>query len=49
MIFGVCTWLSSKFGISAGILRIGFIVAVLFFGTGLLVYAIAWILKMITK
>lgn len=49
MILGVCTWLSSKFGISAGIIRIAFVIAVLFFGTGILFYFIAWILKMITK
>lgn len=49
MILGVCTWLSSKFGISAGILRIGFVIAVLFFGTGFLAYFIAWIVKMVTK
>lgn len=48
MILGVCTWLSSKFGISAGILRIAFVIGALF-GAGILAYFIAWILKMVTK
>lgn len=48
MILGVSSWLSSKFGISASIIRIIFVLTAIF-GAGLLAYFILWIIKLITK
>ncbi|MCB0736036.1 MAG: PspC domain-containing protein [Bacteroidetes bacterium] len=47
MILGVCEWLEGKIGIEAKILRIIFVVALLLAGTGLGIYLILWIIKLV--
>jgi phage shock protein PspC (stress-responsive transcriptional regulator) len=42
VIAGVCEGLGEHFQISSNLLRLGWIVAVLFFGTGLLIYLALW-------
>jgi len=49
MILGVCEWLSKKLGWDVKMIRIAFVVAVLFFGAGLGLYLILWIVKMLSK
>lgn len=49
MILGVCQWLSEKLGWDVRLLRVGFAVAVLFFGAGLGLYLILWVVKMFSK
>ncbi|MCW3785839.1 PspC domain-containing protein [Plebeiibacterium sediminum] len=45
MILGVCEWLSYKLGYRVGMIRLAFLIAALFFGTGVGVYLILWIIK----
>ncbi len=45
MILGVAEWLSLKLGWDVSMIRIGFVVAFLFFGTGLGLYLILWLVK----
>lgn len=49
MILGVCDWLSGKVNVEAKILRIIFVIGVLFAGVGLGIYLILWIVKLIAK
>ncbi len=49
MILGVCEWLSYKLGWDVGIIRIAFVVSVLFFGAGVGLYLILWLVKMFSK
>ncbi|MCW3804658.1 PspC domain-containing protein [Plebeiibacterium marinum] len=49
MILGVSEWLSEKLGWDVKLIRIAFVVSVLFFGTGLGLYIILWIVKMLSK
>jgi len=49
MILGVCEWLSLKLGWKASYIRIGFVIAALFAGTGLGLYLILWLVKMFSK
>ncbi|GAA4962984.1 PspC domain-containing protein [Algibacter aquimarinus] len=49
MILGVSDWLSGKLGWKATHIRIAFVVAVLFFGVGIGLYLILWIVKMLSK
>lgn len=49
MILGVCTWLNSKLGWNVTFIRVAFVVATLFFGTGLGLYLILWVVKMLSK
>ncbi|TXC85259.1 PspC domain-containing protein [Luteibaculum oceani] len=49
MILGVCSWLSEKLGWDVRLLRVGFVIAALFFGTGLGLYLILWIVKLLSK
>ena len=44
MIAGVCAGLSDHLGIDTTIIRLIFLCALIFFGTGPLVYLILWIL-----
>ena len=49
MILGVSEWLGSKLGWHVTYIRIAFIISVLFFGAGIGLYLILWILKMFSK
>ncbi|WP_408612978.1 PspC domain-containing protein [Limibacter armeniacum] len=49
MILGVSSWLSNKLGWSVSLIRIVFVISVLFFGTGLGLYLILWIVKLLSK
>ncbi|THD66518.1 PspC domain-containing protein [Robertkochia marina] len=49
MILGVSEWLSQKLGWNVKHIRIAFVIAFLFFGTGLGLYLILWIVKMFSK
>jgi phage shock protein PspC (stress-responsive transcriptional regulator) len=49
MILGVCTWLNQKLGWSITVLRFAFVISVLFFGAGLGLYLILWIVKLFSK
>ncbi|HHP7242813.1 MAG TPA: PspC domain-containing protein [Cyclobacteriaceae bacterium] len=49
MILGVCEWLSGKLGWNVLYLRIAFAVSVLFFGFGLGLYLILWLVKIFSK
>ncbi|TLX74714.1 PspC domain-containing protein [Labilibacter sediminis] len=49
MILGVSEWLSDKLGWNANYIRIAFVVGVLFFGVGLGLYLILWLVKMFSK
>ena len=49
MILGVSDWLSAKLGWKASYIRIGFVAAVLLAGTGLALYLILWVVKMLSK
>jgi phage shock protein PspC (stress-responsive transcriptional regulator) len=49
MILGVSEWLSEKLGWDVTLIRIIFLVLVLFFGTGLGLYLILWLVKMLSK
>lgn len=45
-ILGVCAWLSDKFGVSLGGLRLIWVLAFVFgFGSPLLIYLFLWLLK----
>lgn len=49
MILGVSGWLESKLGWSVSMIRIAFVVSVLFFGAGIGLYLILWIVKLLSK
>lgn len=49
MILGVSEWLSGKLGWNVTHIRIGFVVAVIFAGTGIGIYLILWIVKLLSK
>ncbi|MHA7110526.1 PspC domain-containing protein [Sunxiuqinia elliptica] len=49
MILGVSGWLSQKLGWKESYIRIAFVVSFLFFGAGLGLYLILWIVKMFSK
>lgn len=49
MILGVSGWLGNKLGISEKVVRIGFVVSVLFFGVGIGAYLILWLVKIATE
>ena len=49
MILGVSEWLSGKLGWNVTYIRIAFVVAVIFAGTGLPLYLILWIVKLLSK
>ena len=49
MILGVSEWLSGKLGWNVLHIRIAFVVSVLFFGAGIGLYLILWVVKMLSK
>ncbi|MEQ8478561.1 PspC domain-containing protein [Fulvivirga sp.] len=49
MILGVSKWLSSKLGWDVAFIRIAFVVTVLFFGFGIGLYLILWLVKIFSK
>lgn len=49
MILGVSGWLAGKLGWNETHIRIAFVVSFLFFGTGLALYLILWIVKLFSK
>ncbi len=49
MILGVCDWLSGKINVEAKYLRIGFVLAVILAGTGVLLYLILFLVKILQK
>ena len=49
MILGVSDWLSPKINVEAKYIRIIFLVAALFAGTGVGVYLILWIVKLLSR
>ena len=49
MILGVSEWLSGKLGWKISHIRIAFVVSVLFFGFGIGLYLILWLVKMFSK
>lgn len=49
MILGVSEWLSVKLGFKVTYIRIAFVIAVLFAGTGLGLYLILWVVKLLSK
>lgn len=49
MILGVSGWLGKKIGMKEQTVRILFVVGILFFGVGLGLYLILWIVKLLTK
>ncbi|MFY0675480.1 MAG: PspC domain-containing protein [Bacteroidia bacterium] len=49
MILGVCEWLGSRLNVSPGVLRIAFVVAALLFGTGIGLYLILWLVKLLSN
>lgn len=49
MILGVAQWISEKTGRDVALIRILFVIAVLVFGTGIGLYLILWIVKMLSK
>jgi phage shock protein PspC (stress-responsive transcriptional regulator) len=49
MISGVSEWLSGKLGWKTSNIRIAFVVSVLFFGVGIGLYLILWIVKLFSK
>ena len=49
MILGVAEWLSGKLNWDVKLIRIAFVISVLFFGVGLGLYLILWLVKMFSK
>lgn len=49
MILGVSEWLSGKLDVKAKYIRIIFVLSVLLAGTGLGIYLILWIVKLLSK
>lgn len=49
MILGVSEWLSNKLGWKVSHIRIAFVVGVLFFGFGLGLYFVLWIVKLLSN
>lgn len=41
-IAGVCEGLGNHFGVNSNLIRVGWLAAVLFFGTGILLYGLLW-------
>lgn len=49
MILGVSEWLSGKLGFPTKYIRIIFVLSVLLAGTGIGIYLILWIVKLLSK
>ena len=44
MVAGVCTGLAKYFGVDVNLVRLGFGVLTIFYGLGILLYLIAWVI-----
>ena len=49
IIFGVCAWLAQKFDIDATLVRIGFVLFGFFVGSGILLYLVLWVVKILSE
>lgn len=49
MILGVAEWVSEKTGRDVSLIRIIFVVLVLVFGTGIGLYLVLWLVKLLSK
>jgi len=49
MLLGVASWLEHKLGWDATIIRIAFVIAMIFYGVGLGLYLILWVVKMLDR
>ncbi len=49
MILGVSGWFGKKIGMKESVVRIAFVVGILFFGVGLVLYLVLWLVKMLSK
>ncbi len=49
IIFGVSGWIAKKFGIDTTIIRIGFVFFGLFVGSGILLYLLLWVVKILEE
>lgn len=49
MVLGVAEWLSKKLGWNVRSIRILFVVSVIFFGIGIGVYLILWLVMLLSK
>ncbi len=49
MILGVSEWLSGKLGWDVTVIRVAFVLLVLLFGTGIGLYLILWLVKVLSK
>lgn len=49
MILGVSGWLNEKLGWSTSLIRIAFVLLVLLAGTGIGIYLILWVVKLLSK
>lgn len=49
IIFGVCSWLANKFNFDTTVVRILFVMALFFLGTGIGLYFILWIVKVLEE
>ncbi len=49
MILGVSGWLSEKLGWDTALIRVGFVILLLVFGTGIGLYLVLWLVKVLSK
>lgn len=49
IIFGVCAWLALKFDINVTIIRMAFVIFGLFIGSGIMLYMVLYLLKILLK
>ena len=48
MILGVSGWLGKKIGMKEKTVRIAFVIGFLFFGVGLVLYLVLWLVKILS-
>lgn len=49
MILGVASWMSEKLGWNVTFIRIAFVIAAVFYGAGVGLYLILWLVKLLSK
>lgn len=49
ILLGVCAWIAKKFKLDPTIIRIAFVVFAFLGGSGLLLYLVLWIIKVIEE
>ena len=49
IIFGVSSWIANKLNTDASLIRIAFIIGVFVFGTGIGIYLLLWIVKILEE